>query len=270
MSDRTTRNSQLFRKLVLLIFIELTLAAGMLYLFRIRPIYPAWFQNWYAVVSLAVLAGFGSRWMLNRRSLFIRLISAMAAYIIAIFVLGAGSGWKYGIGPLKFGSDRVDAEGLIQLGIGLYFFLLIAFAWRKPRRVEDQPLPVPSVEMEIPSREVSQPGNTGTRASILDLFKPKSKRTVKVGRRRSAGATNGNKPAAGAATPAKPRRSNPFRRKAKVRLAIVESHRCPYCLEPVSRVDPRGVVECDVCHTLHHKDCWDVTGVCQVPHLNSR
>jgi hypothetical protein len=29
------------------------------------------------------------------------------------------------------------------------------------------------------------------------------------------------------------------------------------------------VVECEVCHTLHHKDCWDVTGICQVPHLNT-
>jgi hypothetical protein len=29
------------------------------------------------------------------------------------------------------------------------------------------------------------------------------------------------------------------------------------------------VVECDVCHALHHKDCWDITGFCQVPHLNS-
>jgi hypothetical protein len=37
----------------------------------------------------------------------------------------------------------------------------------------------------------------------------------------------------------------------------------------VKRNDPRGVVECEVCHTLHHKDCWDITGACQVPHLNT-
>ncbi len=58
-------------------------------------------------------------------------------------------------------------------------------------------------------------------------------------------------------------------KKARVQLALVEEHRCPYCLENVTRTDPRGVVECTVCHTLHHKDCWDITGTCQVPHLNN-
>ncbi|MFN2120746.1 MAG: hypothetical protein ACK2T0_10170 [Anaerolineales bacterium] len=28
-------------------------------------------------------------------------------------------------------------------------------------------------------------------------------------------------------------------------------------------------MECPICHTLHHKDCWDVTGSCQIPHLAS-
>jgi hypothetical protein len=28
-------------------------------------------------------------------------------------------------------------------------------------------------------------------------------------------------------------------------------------------------VECKICHTLHHADCWAVTGACQIPHLNS-
>ena len=58
-------------------------------------------------------------------------------------------------------------------------------------------------------------------------------------------------------------------RKARVQLALVEEHRCPYCLETVTRNDARGVVECNLCHTFHHKDCWDITGTCQVPHLNN-
>ena len=36
----------------------------------------------------------------------------------------------------------------------------------------------------------------------------------------------------------------------------------------IKRNDIRGSVECPICHTLHHKDCWDITGTCQVPHLN--
>ena len=66
----------------------------------------------------------------------------------------------------------------------------------------------------------------------------------------------------------KPRLASSRHRPA-VQLAVHEEHRCPYCLEPVKRNDARGVVECQVCHTLHHKDCWDITGNCQVPHLNT-
>ena len=69
-----------------------------------------------------------------------------------------------------------------------------------------------------------------------------------------------------------PIRPKPRRRKGsrpRVQFAVVEDHRCPFCLDSVSRADPRGVVECEVCHALHHKDCWDITGVCQVPHLNT-
>jgi len=54
-----------------------------------------------------------------------------------------------------------------------------------------------------------------------------------------------------------------------IQFALVEEHRCPYCLDLVTRNDARGVKECEVCHTLHHADCWAITGVCQVPHLNT-
>lgn len=43
-------------------------------------------------------------------------------------------------------------------------------------------------------------------------------------------------------------------------------HRCPYCLEVVEKNDPRGVKICPICQTQHHLDCWNITGVCQVPH----
>ena len=65
------------------------------------------------------------------------------------------------------------------------------------------------------------------------------------------------------------RRRSSLVHRPHVQLAVVEEHRCPYCLEPVKRSDPGGVIECEVCHTLHHADCWAITGVCQVPHLNT-
>jgi len=51
-----------------------------------------------------------------------------------------------------------------------------------------------------------------------------------------------------------------------VRLLGETEHRCPYCLEEVVKNDPRGIVICPECKTWHHKDCWDVTGSCQVAH----
>jgi hypothetical protein len=69
--------------------------------------------------------------------------------------------------------------------------------------------------------------------------------------------------------PVKPRRKRSLGRKPKLQLSRVEEHRCPYCLELIEPNDPRGTVECKICHTLHHADCWAITGTCQVPHLNS-
>ena len=51
-----------------------------------------------------------------------------------------------------------------------------------------------------------------------------------------------------------------------VHLSDDVEYSCPYCLEPVLPNDPRGVVICKVCGTPHHADCWEITGVCQIPH----
>lgn len=64
--------------------------------------------------------------------------------------------------------------------------------------------------------------------------------------------------------------SRTFRKHAQnVRLVGIEDHRCPYCLEEVKKNDPRGVVVCPDCGTWHHKDCWDVTGSCQIAHKHA-
>jgi len=71
------------------------------------------------------------------------------------------------------------------------------------------------------------------------------------------------------AQPSRSRSKRFFNRKPVLQLSVFEEHRCPYCLDDVKRNDPRGVKECDVCHSLHHADCWAITGMCQVPHLNT-
>jgi ribosomal protein L37AE/L43A len=71
------------------------------------------------------------------------------------------------------------------------------------------------------------------------------------------------------AKPVRAKRRKLLQRKPELQISVYEEHRCPYCLDEVNRNDPRGVKECDVCHSLHHADCWEITGSCQVPHLNT-
>jgi hypothetical protein len=59
------------------------------------------------------------------------------------------------------------------------------------------------------------------------------------------------------------------RKPQPIRLVGLEEHRCPYCLELVEENDPAGVVVCPICHANHHKSCWDISGTCQVPHIQS-
>ncbi len=280
MIDRTTAmspvlpssiatRSHLFRKLVLLFLLVLASSFGLLILFRARPGYPVWLQNWFAVFALAVVAGFGARWVLNRRNGFIRFIVAMATYIVGLYLLGLVSEWKYGIGPLEIRQPQADLEGLVQIGVGLVIFTLIFLAWRHPSPATPIPIPLPPIPAEAKSarRPHSNPGRGTKRISILDFLNPGAKnvKVTRAGRKRSEKVV---RTITEIDLPARPKRRNLFRGRNRVQLAVVEEHRCPFCLEPVSRADPRGVVECDVCHTLHHKDCWEVTGVCQVPHMN--
>jgi hypothetical protein len=268
--SRTVERSHLFRKLVLLLLLVIACAFGLMILFRARPGYPAWLQNWFSVVTLAIVAGFGARWVLNRRNGFIRFTVAMATYIVGLYLLGLISEWKYGFGPLEIWPNQTDMEGLIQIGVGLIIFILISLAWRHRSPVTPDPVSAPPAPAEAKSARQPRPSprRATKRVSILDFLKPGAKpvKVTTTGRKRPKKAI---KPISEADLPSRPKRRNFFRGRAKVQLAIVEEHRCPFCLEPVSRVDPRGVVECDVCHTLHHKDCWEITGVCQVPHMNS-
>jgi hypothetical protein len=62
-------------------------------------------------------------------------------------------------------------------------------------------------------------------------------------------------------------RKHPTRKAQRtVRLIGKEELRCPYCLQVIDRKDPNGIVVCPICHSAHHKECWDITGSCQVPH----
>jgi hypothetical protein len=286
-SPQAPENHSLPRKLVLIFLLVTALALGLTILYTEKPGYPAWMQDGLAASSIAIAAALGSRFTLKRRNPLIRFLAASAALVVGLLLLGWASGWKYGIGPVRFLSRTWDWDAIAQIGLGLYLVLLAFAAWRRraprpteiytpsPKQIEPMlrdlrpeppviapaPRPARSSHRRLPSPAVEvKPAPAAKVAAVAEpaLKVKRAARSRKTGMVRTISAAD---------LPVKPKRRG--RQKAKVQFAVVEEHRCPYCLDPVSRADPRGVVECDVCHALHHKDCWDITGFCQVPHLNS-
>jgi hypothetical protein len=262
--------SHLIRKLLLLFLLVVAAAYGIVFLLRQKPEIPILLFTFFADASLGLIAGLGVRTIMRDQGWFVKGVAAAAIVVVGLVVLGYLTAWKAGIGPMEFGRSTVDWLGLTQMVIGIDMAWVTLRAWRHqsaqqmieaapraashPRRMRPAaaaprvqlprswslwPKPRPKVRTRSASRSRS-----GAQAPVLTFAKPQPVRS----QRRSAGL---------------------FRRKPQVQLALVEEHRCPYCLDLVSRSDPRGTMECEVCHTLHHADCWAITGTCQVPHLNT-
>lgn len=281
-SDEHLEPSHLLRKVILLFLLVAAFALGLTTLFREKHDYPILYQKAYADISMALVAGFGSRFIIRNQPNFVRGLAAVAAYITGLYLLGYMSDWKYGIGPLVFWPKEVDWDGLAQLGIGVFLCLLIFRSWRRaearisnrgarPSRAVPVNRSEHSPDHSLPDSPTPYTWPSFGRSSDRRVSVPSSSRAAVSSHTavRSRPRVTRMKQPLVVRKPAKSRRKGLFGSKPSIQLAVVEEHRCPYCLEIVNRKDPRGTVECDVCHTLHHKDCWEITGTCQVPHLNT-
>jgi hypothetical protein len=188
------------------------------------------------------------------------------------------------IGSLGLGSrvlfdfSKLDWADSVHLAVSLVMTILSSQAWRRPapapvtytpvsvqEPVEIMPMyevqPAPRVQR---SRRTSSNGRARVQSNNGSArLTPSPQPRLRSNNRVRNSVKKMKEPVV------RPKKKRLFQRKPTIQLAMVEEHRCPYCLDPVSRNDPRGVKECDVCHTLHHADCWAITGVCQVPHLNT-
>ncbi len=264
--------SHLLRKLVLLFLLVTSAALGGVLLFRKEFDFPIVLFAFFTNVSLGLIAGLGVRTVLRNQGWFVRGMAAAALVVVGLGVLGYFTDWQVGIGPLEFGRTNVDWLDLTQMVIAIDTAWITLRAWQSST----------AGTVDSASRSVSRPIRrrttqaSGTSAPRVQLPRgwavwPKPKvRTNAVSRSRAASRPPVLTFQKAQPPPVRPkRRSGLFRRRPQVQLAVTEEHRCPYCLDLVKRTDPRGVRECDVCHTLHHADCWAITGVCQVPHLNT-
>lgn len=291
--DQTSQHWHLSRKLSLLFLLTIAIALGLVILSRQKTGIPLLWFNLLADAGLGLIAGAGSRMLLRQRNWFIRGLASAAMAIIGLAVLGYFTDWKSGIGPLQFVGrnaanwsrltqavssldwnntirylriDRFDVNwfALAHMMIAIDASWIALRAWnRSSTRVVE-----PSVSSHVRSR--GRVARTSPSLAVAVTPHVPAVQRVGVPASGSRSRVKRRKPerVKSSGGSSRSRAWNPLRRKPEVQLAVYEEHRCPYCLEPVKRNDPRGTVECDICHTLHHKDCWDITGSCQVPHLN--
>jgi uncharacterized membrane protein len=258
-----------------------------------------------SIVMIALAAGLGSRFLYYARNWFVRLITAWASLIAGLFFLGYLTNWKTGFGPIEFWRTSYDWLEIAQVGGGMLLVVVALTAWwhgpavqpatgqlkrlrqkRAERTVEpreQRPVERP-VERERPREQVREQPRVSSRttttrqpASLFSFSRKRSEpkplrlKVAKQARAITRSVPQAEKVVIGRLTkkvrPARLRKL--FQRAPELQISTHEEHRCPFCLEDVKRNDPRGVKECSVCHTLHHADCWDITGMCQVPHLNS-
>ncbi|HEX2698384.1 MAG TPA: hypothetical protein VHM28_11810 [Anaerolineales bacterium] len=287
-SDRSSGQWHLGRRLILMLLLVVAIALGLVILSRQNVNVPLQFFNILEDVTIGLIAGAGSRYLLRDRSGLIRGLASAAMAVIGLGVLGYYSDGKSGLDLVKFLRSSVDWPRLTNaitaahwnnLSGSFHFphfpmnwlnvaHLLIAtdVSWMAIRAWSSRSssVYVGGSAYQITPRTSSTRASVPSVASYPQVHSPSSSGSRSRVKRKKAGIKPMRAPVS-----SRSKRWNPLRRGREVQLAVYEEHRCPYCLEPVKRNDPRGTVECEVCHALHHKDCWDITGICQVPHLNT-
>jgi hypothetical protein len=242
----------------------------------------------FAVASIGLSIGIGSRTVFYENSGLVRTLVAFTLLPLALYAIGFLSNWRIGIGPLgPWLEGLVDWSQLAQLIGGFFVTILALTAWWRPAASSDEMLPDYSPNHREQPRITPAPQQSRFKlpqVKSIRLHFPESwtrpRESARVRTRtnrtnhRSRGTTR-NRPdvaklvVARPEKPVRPKRRRSSRRKPELQFSVHEEHRCPYCLDEVKRNDPRGVKECEICHSWHHADCWNITGMCQVPHLNT-
>ena len=289
--ERNDEAWHLLRKVFLLFLVVTASAFGLVLLARRGSSVPPVLFNILADASMGLLVGLAARFALRDRHMLIQGLASAAISILGLGILGYLTNWRSGIGPfhaglvpvhwlaaqhislrlpLEFGNSGMGVQDLVNMIIAVDTSWIALRVWKQAPQV--------SAHSSSPSPRVRRPA----RSHNTNLAAPPAPAAHRAPRSNGSGlrarVRRRTVDRAAAATPAvaiRPSRTRSRRgasvrhRRPAVHLAVYEEHRCPYCLQPVSRNDPRGTVECQICHTLHHKDCWDITGNCQVPHLTS-
>ena len=233
----------LARKVVLLSLLMIVAALGLVMLLRQIHVGSLFLAHLFSDMIMGLIAGSSIRWVLSKQTIFLRIISILAFLVGGLELLGWFTGWQIGLGSLRSGQPNADWYSLGQLLLGAGIALLALYAWVPPSPAVIGP---DSINRSAPARRRSK--KAPPQPSLPEI-QSSTQAVEKI--------------------PEEPKRKRSSRHKSKLTLSDVVEHRCPYCLEEITPGDPRGTVECKVCHTLHHADCWAITGACQVPHYTT-
>jgi hypothetical protein len=243
------------RKLVLLVLLVIASAMGLVVLLLQFSISIPLLAFLLTDGLIGLVAGFSVRWIIRRKNLLL-LVCLSAAFITGgLALLGWFTGSRYGIDLFRPGYTRVDGWQIGQVCLATGFAFLALLAWRQPAR---RPAPAARTKAARTTSQIRRtpqprpdqaPAPQPASPPVSQVVEPLSRTII--------------------AEPVKSKRRRASRSKPKLFLSDQEEHRCPYCLELIDPDDPRGVVECEICHTLHHADCWAITGACQVPHFTA-
>jgi hypothetical protein len=249
---------------VILLVAILTFLAGMglLLYFHQHQLTNPIIERSLIILVIGLMAGFATRIILRKWHIIWRILIPFIAIGLGIFLLDKIFPGNYELVFLNTRTPWSEPVGidLLQIGLGYLMGLLALFIGIRRKSSQRIVKSQPRLKTKTKSRPKLKGGQ-----------KPIQFKTKYIERKKKITKKIAKKPILSWSLPlrkttrlitTKPRR---FRRK-DVKLLGETEHRCPYCLELVEKNDARGVVICPECKTWHHKDCWDITGSCQVAH----
>src|SRR5262245_27660607 len=99
-----------FRKTVLLLLLVSASALGVTILFQQATALPLLLSTFFTDVSLGLIAGFGSRFVLQKQELFLRSLVAILLTLLGMLMIGYITHWVLGVGPIA-----IDSKVMSQL-----------------------------------------------------------------------------------------------------------------------------------------------------------
>jgi hypothetical protein len=252
--------------LILLVSIVTFLAGlGLLLYFQQHPMANPIVERAVIILVIGFVGGFSARIFLRKWHVIWRVLIPFFAVGIGIFFLDKIYPKNYELVFIARSpwSDPIGID-LVQIGLGYVMGLLALFIGTRRKKQQR------TIRTQLTSKMKTKNRPAAKQAKKLLLFQKtaagsKKKVSKKVNKQVIKRPVFTRSLPVLRTTRLVSTRSHRLRRK-DVKLLGETEHRCPYCLELVQKNDLRGVVICKDCKTWHHKDCWDITGSCQVAH----